>query len=77
MWALLAFLLSTGVDARSLSLDSPDQLEAWLEGRDVLVASCRREMEEEERISISVEKVILVEAGSCSQIDHPSGHMPI
>ena len=72
MWTLLAFLWSTG-EASSLSLDLPDQLVAWLEGKDELLAICRREMEE--RIS-SVDRVVLVEADNCSRMDHPSGNIP-
>ena len=72
MWTLLAFLWSTG-EARSLSLDLPDQLVAWLDGKDELLGSCRREMEE--RIS-SVDRVVLVEVANCSRMEHPSGHIP-
>ena len=72
MWTLLVFLWSTG-DATSLSLDLPDQLVAWLEGKDELLGSCRRETEE--RVS-SVDRVVLVEVGNCSRIHHPSGHIP-
>ena len=72
MWTLLVFLWSTG-EASSLSLDSPDQLVVWLEGEDVLLGSCRREMEE--RIS-SVDRVVLIEVDNCSRMDQPSGHIP-
>ena len=72
MWILLAFLWSIG-DAKSLSLDIPDQLVTWLEGNDELLASCRRKMDK--RISVD-NRVVLLEVGSCSQMDHPSGHIP-
>ena len=72
MWILLAFLWSTG-NAKSLSLDLPDQLAAWLEGKDELLGSCRRKMEE--KISVD-DRVVLVEVGDCSQMENPSGHIP-
>ena len=72
MWTLLAFLWSTG-EASSLSLDLPDQLVVWLEGKDELLATCRREMEE--RVS-NVDRVVLVEVDNCTRMDQPSGHIP-
>merc|ERR1712032_1543 len=68
---LLAFLWSTG-DAKSLSLDIPDQLVTWLEGNDELLASCRRKMDK----MMIVDRVVLLEVGNCSQMDNPSGHIP-
>ena len=72
MWILLALLWSTG-DAKSLSLDMPDQLVAWLDGKDELLASCRRKMDEKILVD---NRVVLLEVGNCSQMDHPSGHIP-
>ena len=71
MWILLAFLWSTG-DAKSLSLDIPDQLVTWLEGNDELLASCRRKMDKR----MIVDRVVLLEVGNCRQMDNPSGHIP-
>ena len=72
MWILLALLWSTG-DAKSLALDIPDQLVTWLEGKDELLASCRRKMDEKILVD---NRVVLLEVGNCSQMDHPSGHIP-
>ena len=72
MWILLAFFCSTG-DAKSLSLDMPDQLVTWLEGKDELLASCKGKVEEKILVD---NRVVLLEVGNCSQMDHPSGHIP-
>ena len=73
MWRLLAFfLVIVDVDASSLSLDPPDQLVAWIDGKEELLGSCRREMEEK----ISDDRVALLEVADCNQIENPSGNIP-
>ena len=76
MWSLLAFLLGiVDVDASSLSLDPPDQLVAWVDGKEELLGSCRREMEMK-GVKISDDRVALLEVADCNQIENPSGNIP-
>ena len=74
MWTILTILCST-VNAKSLSLELPGQLEAWLDGKDELLPICRRELEKEEKKS-SDERVALLEVGRCDQMKNPSGNIP-
>ena len=74
MWTILTILCST-VNAKSLSLETPGQLEAWMDGKDELLPICRRELEKEEKKS-SDERVALLEVGRCDQMKNPSGNIP-
>ena len=74
MWTILTILCSA-VDAKSLSLELPGQLEVWLDGKDELLPICRRELEKEEKKS-SDERLALLEVGNCDQMKNPSGNIP-
>ena len=74
MWTILTILCSA-VDAKSLSLELPVQLEVWLDGKGELLPICRRELEKEEKKS-SDERLALLEVGNCDQMKNPSGNIP-
>ena len=57
MWTILTILCSA-VDAKSLSLELPGQLEVWLDSKDELLPICRRELEKEEKKS-NGERVVM------------------